>query len=127
MDTMIGYWVGCWKKYADFTGRARRSEYWYFTLVNFLISLAGQFTIGLVLPWFWWFLSFGFSAALLLPSLAVGARRLHDSGKSGLFLLFYLLPFAGLIVLLVLFCLDSTPGENEYGPNPKESAGERHD
>ena len=60
--------------------------------------------------------------AVFLPGLAVEIRRLHDVGKSGWMILIALIPFVGAIWLLVLFCLDSQPGENQYGPNPKEVA-----
>lgn len=60
--------------------------------------------------------------AILIPSIAVGVRRLHDIGKSGWFMFIVLIPIVGGIWLLVLYCTDSEPGENEYGPNPKEEA-----
>lgn len=83
----------CFSKYANFDGRASRSEYWWFSLFTFLASLAA----GLVSD------TFGalFSLAVLLPSLAVGARRLHDVDRSAWFLLLWLVPLVGWIVLLV--------------------------
>ncbi len=114
------------KKYADFTGRAQRAEYWFFTLFYLLFFLAlslidgavGLFnsTYGLGL--------FGglFALAMILPSIAVTVRRLHDTSRSGWWLLISLIPLIGGIVLLVFVCLDSTPGTNAYGPNPKEAA-----
>ncbi|MCI4670559.1 MAG: DUF805 domain-containing protein [Bacteroidia bacterium] len=109
-------------KYADFSGRARRSEYWYFQLFSFLISLALTLMdtfLGFNESGFG-ILSGIFSLALLIPSLAVGVRRLHDTGRSGWFLLIGLIPLIGAIILLVFFFQDSDPGENAYGPNPKD-------
>ncbi|MBQ9392554.1 MAG: DUF805 domain-containing protein [Oscillospiraceae bacterium] len=112
-------------KYTDFTGRARRSEFWYWALFEFLIGavfgvlvtiLGGQnsFLGGLVYGLFYLI-----ELALLIPSLAVIWRRLHDVGKSGVYFLFILIPLVGAILLLVWYCQDSQSGENEYGPNPK--------
>ena len=104
-------------QYAGFSGRARRSEYWYFTLFNFIIStvfsLLGQ-KIG-----FFSIIGGLFSLAVLIPGLAVAVRRLHDIGKSGWFLLFILIPLVGAIILIIWDCQDSQPGDNAYGPNPK--------
>jgi uncharacterized membrane protein YhaH (DUF805 family) len=124
----MSWYIAALKQYAVFSGRARRPEYWYFTLFNALLSLilygvslavlrasgvdkvsivddAYGITVLLCLP-------------LLLPSIAVSVRRLHDTGKSGWWLLLYFVPFISLI-LLIFYCLDSEPGENVYGPNPK--------
>lgn len=103
----------CFSKYADFNGRARRSEYWYFYLFNFIVGLA----IGWV-PVIGWIAS----VALLLPGIAVGARRLHDTGRSGWWQLLALIPVIGAIVLIIWWASDSKPGANEYGENPKEIA-----
>jgi uncharacterized membrane protein YhaH (DUF805 family) len=147
---MFEYYAACWRKYADFSGRARRREYWFFQLVNFIINVVGSLTIGLVLPAAWTLLSFGYSLAILVPNLAVSARRLHDTGRSGWLqvlplaplglLVFLFMPgisasisflLIGLmvlgllacgIVLLVFYCLRGTPGTNRFGPNPKEMA-----
>ena len=117
------YWLGCWKKYAVFSGRARRKEYWKFVEVNFIIAVAialpGMLGAVKAAEALWWVGNL-FNLAVLLPGLAVCARRLHDIGKSGWWMLIALVPFIGAIVLLVFMCLDSQPGENEYGPNPKE-------
>jgi len=85
----------CFKKYATFDGRASRSEYWWFFLFTFLVSMA----TGIVSET----LSGLFSLAVLLPSLAVGARRLHDTDRSGWFLLLWIIPIVGWIVLLIWF------------------------
>jgi uncharacterized membrane protein YhaH (DUF805 family) len=111
------------KKYAVFSGRARRKEYWMFFLFNLIIyvvlalidGLMGTFSpqAGLGV------LSGLYSLAVLIPSIAVTVRRLHDTGRSGWWILIALVPFIGGIVLLVFMVLDSQPGENQYGPNPK--------
>lgn len=98
-------------KYATFEGRARRSEYWYWALFCFIIGLL----IGWI-PVIGWLVSL----ALLVPGIAVAVRRLHDMGKSGWFYLLILIPLIGSIILIVMFCQDSQPGENEWGANPKE-------
>ncbi|WFE51909.1 DUF805 domain-containing protein [Micromonospora sp. WMMD1155] len=110
-------------KYVGFTGRARRSEYWWFALFTVLVSIVASIldgalgldfegsTTGLI--------GLVASLALLLPSLAVGVRRLHDTDRTGWWLLIALVPLVGFIVLIVFFVLDSTPGTNRFGPNPK--------
>ena len=109
------HFIGCLKKYADFTGRARREEYWMYTLVylilNVIISVYEYQTGGMIL-------GFLFSFGLLLPSLAVGARRLHDTGRTGWWQLIMLIPVIGVIVLIIFYCQDSHD-DNDYGPNPK--------
>lgn len=112
----MNYYIECWKKYVTFEGRARRKEYWMFVLFNFLASLAVGFIGGLigVLG-----LVHLYSLAVLLPSLAVLARRLHDTNRSGWWILISLIPLIGPIWLFVLTVLDSTPGENRFGSNPK--------
>ncbi len=113
------------KKYADFTGRARRAEYWWFVLINFVVmfsllvltiilsgsndSLTGLGGIIYAV----------YALGVILPSLAVTVRRLHDMGKSGWMLLIGLIPFVGLIILLVFYFTDGEPGANQYGPSPK--------
>ena len=114
------YWLECWKKYAAFSGRARRKEYWMFFLFNFLISFAIGFIFGLVgAPEAGSGVSGLYSLAALLPGLAVTCRRLHDTGKSAWWFLLVLVPIVGAIVFLVFMCQDSQPGSNEYGSNPK--------
>lgn len=100
------------KNYVTFTGRACRSEYWYFVLFSVVVSLILTRTPRAI--------SYIYSAAVFLPSLAVTVRRLHDIGKSGWFWLLSIIPVVGPIILIVWFCRDSDPGPNEYGPNPKE-------
>ena len=108
-------------KYADFKGRARRKEYWMFVLVYFIllciVALIENF-LGLDS------LLTGIAGlALLVPSLAVGVRRLHDVGKSGWWLLAGLVPILGVLYLLYLAVQDSQPGANMWGPNPKAIPG----
>ena len=113
---IIEWYVKCIKQYATFTGRARRTEFWMFALGNFLIGIIlgiVAYIIGSNI------LSSLFSLLVLVPNIAVGVRRLHDIGKSGWWHLIVLIPIVNLW-LLVLWCQDSQPGGNEYGPNPKE-------
>ena len=95
----------CFSKYATFSGRANRSEYWYFYLLSFIVGL---------IP----FIGYVAGLALIIPSLAVAVRRLHDIGKSGWNLLLCLIPLVGAIILIIWYCQPSQEGDNEYGPNP---------
>ncbi len=104
------------QKYAVFSGRARRREYWMFVLVNIIISIIFAL-IGSVINSE--FLGNIYALAMIVPALAVGVRRLHDTGRSGWWLLIGLVPLVGAIVLIVFAVQDSQPGDNEYGPNPK--------
>lgn len=120
------WYLKVWKDYADFNGRARRKEYWMFALINtiivlalYSIAIAGIANDSGVLATLGMALYGMYALAVLIPSLAVAVRRLHDVGKSGWFLLIALIPIIGGIWLLVLLCTDSVAGENEYGPNPK--------
>nr|WP_223160744.1 DUF805 domain-containing protein [Salinispora cortesiana] len=106
-------------QYVGFSGRARRSEYWWFYLFTVILGFAGGILNGVLETSF---VSVIVGLALLLPSLAVGVRRLHDTGRSGWFLLLGLIPFIGFVVLLVFFVQDSKPGPNRFGPNPKDPA-----
>jgi uncharacterized membrane protein YhaH (DUF805 family) len=109
----MNYYFAVLSKYATFTGRARRSEFWYFMLFNMIISIALAIVdraLNMA------FLNTIYSLAVFLPSLAVSVRRLHDVNKSGWF---YLVPFYN----LYLFCIDGTSGENAYGEDPKGRAG----
>lgn len=110
------------KQYAVFSGRARRKEYWMFVLFNLIVSfIIGIVTgiIGVATGSDLSIVSFLYGAAVMLPSIAVGVRRLHDIDRSGWWLLLSFIPILGWIVLLVFHVKDSTPGENEYGANPK--------
>ena len=124
------YWyLEVMRKYAVFSGRARRKEYWTFQLVNSLIALAFALMLIPVFPspmdsekpvgFAVWFVVFcAYILFTIVPGLAVSVRRLHDADLSGLWLLLSFVPLGG-FVLLVFHVLDSTPGPNQYGPNPK--------
>lgn len=114
------------KQYADFSGRARRMEYWMFTLFNIIFAVGAMIldnvlglTIG-VLPY--GIIYFVYVFALVIPGLAVFVRRLHDVGKSGWMFFIALIPIVGTIWILVLLCMDSQPENNKWGQNPKEMA-----
>lgn len=121
----MNWYLEVLKKYAVFSGRARRKEYWFFVLFNIIISIVlavidgvtGSFSpeagVGL--------LGGIYTLAVLIPSIAVSVRRLHDTGRSGWWLLIALVPLIGAIVLLVFMVQDSKPGQNQYGANPKEA------
>jgi len=105
--------------YANFSGRARRSEFWFATLFFFLVLLGAQI-LDLILFSSSLGLFYVLAAlATFIPSLAVGWRRLHDIGKSGGFYFIGLIPIVGWILLLVWFTTDSEPGKNIYGPKVK--------
>jgi uncharacterized membrane protein YhaH (DUF805 family) len=127
----------CFNKFATFEGRASRPEFWWWFLFTILVSLVGYvpllvltfigaataddggavsgvFTLLTVIFWILWAI---LVIALLIPTLAVGCRRLHDRGQSGWLLLLYFVP-CGNIVLLVFWLLEGTPGDNMYGPKP---------
>jgi uncharacterized membrane protein YhaH (DUF805 family) len=116
------------KRYADFSGRSRRKEYWMFVLgviiaeivvsiIEGVLGLRGM--IGGVYGPLMLILVLG----LLVPSLAVMVRRLHDQDKSGWFVLLALIPLIGGLILLVFMCLEGTRGPNRFGPDPKDPAG----
>ena len=118
------YFLYCLQHYADFNGRARRSEYWYFVLFNFIVSILIGLLLGVIagvlnVPALV-YLAYLWSLAVFIPSLAVSVRRLHDIGRSGWWLLLSLIPLVGAIILIIWYCTDSQPGANQYGPNPKE-------
>lgn len=108
-------------QYANFSGRARRSEYWYFVLFNFVVTLVLRILSAVVAPLA--VLSIIYGLAVLVPGLAVAVRRLHDIGKAGAWVLISLVPLVGTILLIVWCATDSQPGDNQYGPNPKEMGG----
>lgn len=113
----------CLRKYADFSGRARRSEYWYFSLFNCIVLLVlgfiGNKILGAPEDGGQNMLQTVYSFAMLIPSLSSTWRRLHDTGRSGLWTLIGLVPVLGWILLLVWECSDSKPGENRFGMSPK--------
>lgn len=106
------------RNYANFNGRARRSEYWYFYLLNFIVCMGlSVFACINLLIWAVFLLMWDF--AILVPTIAVTVRRLHDTGRSGVYYLFNFIPVVGFILLIVWACEDSQPGDNIYGRNPK--------
>ncbi|MGZ5271756.1 MAG: DUF805 domain-containing protein [Ramlibacter sp.] len=104
----------CFHKYADITGRASRPEFWWFFLLQVAVCVVANMVHGLV--------SVVAMLALLVPGIAVGVRRLHDTGKSGWFMLLGLIPVLGL-VLLYFMALPGQPQDNEYGPAPVAPGG----
>lgn len=113
------WYIDVLKKYATFDGRARRMEFWMFNLFSFIIVcvLSGiEVALGI------FGLSALYSLAVLLPSIAVAVRRLHDIDRSGWWIFICLIPVIGIIVLLVFYFIDGTPGDNRFGANPKETA-----
>ena len=123
----MNWYMEALRKYATFEGRARRKEYWFFMLFNFLAVVIlsvvdmgiGTFNekaeIGL--------LSGVYLLAVLIPSIAVTVRRLHDTDRSGWWILLNFIPVVGSVVILVFAILDSQPGGNRFGPNPKGVIG----
>ena len=118
----MNWYLAVLKKYAEFNGRARRQEYWMFFLYNIIFGLAAGIVDAILGTYLVVYTIY--SLAVLIPLIAVSVRRLHDTGKSGWLLLIVLIPLIGAIALFVLFLLDSTPEENEYGKNPKEVIAE---
>lgn len=118
----MNWYLAVINKYVDFNGRARRKEYWMFFLFNIIISFVvsllgaliggknGLFTVSLPAL---------YTLFIFLPSLAVTVRRLHDTNRSGWWVLISLVPFLGALILFVFTILDSDPDSNTYGPNPK--------
>lgn len=123
--SMRGMYLEVLKKYAVFSGRAQRKEYWMFFLCNLIIAFALgliERIAGIATESNQSLLVILYGLAVLLPGLAVGVRRLHDTGRSGWWLLIALVPIIGTIVLLVFLVQDSQPGDNQYGPNSKRAA-----
>lgn len=114
----MDWYLEAWRKYAVFSGRARRTEYWMFVLFNVIVAVVLSFVDGLVGSQGALDMLYGLAA--LIPGIAVSVRRLHDTDRSGWWLLVGLIPLVGTIVLLVFMVQDSTPGQNEFGANPKE-------
>ena len=109
----MDWYLQALRKYAVFSGRARRKEYWMFVLVHIIISIVifiiGNFAVGL------------YGLAIIIPAFAVAIRRLHDTGRSGWWLLVNCVPIIGWTILFIWMVKDSDEGENQYGPNPKET------
>jgi len=127
----MNYYLNALRNYASFSGRARRSEYWYFVLFNAIFSLLAALldhllgtsfiinTINGPIDFYYGYCYLIYALVIFLPSFAVLVRRLHDVGKSGWFFFITLIPIVGGIWLLVLLFTDSHEGANKYGLNPK--------
>ena len=122
----MSWYLEALTKYAVFSGRSRRMEYWYFVLFNIIVSIVLGVIDGLLGTSGSYagagLLSGIYGLAVLIPSLAVTVRRLHDTDRTGWWILIALVPLIGVIVLLVFALLEGTPGDNQYGPNPKEAS-----
>jgi uncharacterized membrane protein YhaH (DUF805 family) len=109
----------CFRKYVDFTGRARRKEFWWWTLFNALVGLGlGIVDLAIASAGGPEGLSNLASLAFFLPSLAVGARRLHDTDRSGWWQLLWIIPLVGWIIMIVFLCQRGTEGSNRFGLDP---------
>jgi uncharacterized membrane protein YhaH (DUF805 family) len=129
--SMIDWVLEVFSKYATFDGRARRKEYWYWYLFNFIVSIFIS-VVSLVINgtetdngigWFGLFINIVviiYSLGVFIPNLAVTVRRLHDTNRSGWWYFISMVPFIGGIILFIYLIEDSTPGDNQYGPNPKD-------
>ncbi len=113
----MNWYLDVLKKYAEFKGRARRQEYWMFFLFNLIIAIV-LIIIDAVLGT-GGILNLLYSLAVLIPGIAVTARRLHDTDRSGWWILIALVPFVGFIVLLVFMVMEGQQSSNQYGENPK--------
>ena len=122
----MNWYLKVLKNYAGFSGRARRKEYWMFVLFNMIFAVLAAIVdnvVGTAISGLFYGLFYCvYTLAVLIPSLAVAVRRLHDVGKSGWFMFIIFIPIIGAIWLLVLVCTDGNPGKNVYGLNPKEAA-----
>jgi uncharacterized membrane protein YhaH (DUF805 family) len=112
----MNWYMHVLQNYFKFDGRARRAEYWTFFLINVAISIAltlvGNVIGTTMLPNI-------YGLAVLIPGIAVAIRRMHDTGRSGWWLLIGLIPLLGWIAVIYFLAQDSEPGDNQYGPNPK--------
>lgn len=118
----MNWYLMALKKYAVFSGRSRRKEYWMFCLFSFIFAIAAMIldgVLGTAAGLGYGLIYLVYALAVLIPSIAVSVRRLHDVGKSGWFILIGLIPIIGAIWLIILVCTDSDAGVTKYGPNPK--------
>ncbi|MEO7603268.1 MAG: DUF805 domain-containing protein [Sphingomicrobium sp.] len=110
------------QKYAEFTGRASRPEYWWFVLAQIVVMLVAMFLDSMLGTDFggsgYGLIYLVVALGLLVPAIAVGIRRLHDTDRSGWWLLIALVPFVGAIILIVFLASEGTSGDNQYGPPP---------
>ncbi len=114
------WYLNVLKNYAVFSGRARRKEYWMFVLFNLIISCVIAVVEAMVGSPGW--LGAIYFLVVFIPSIAVSIRRLHDTDRSGWWLLIALIPLLGSLVLLVFFVLEGTAGDNGHGADPKQLA-----
>lgn len=120
----MNWYLKVLNQYADFSGRARRKEYWMFVLFNMIFAIVAMI-LDNVLGIAWELIGYGplyalYLLVMFIPGLAVSVRRLHDVGKSGWMFLIVLIPIVGVIWFLVLLCSDGQQGSNKWGQNPKE-------
>lgn len=125
-ENCMSWYLNALKKYAVFSGRARRKEYWFFCLGHIIVFLAIEVLQQIAISNYnfnlldtYNMIALIYSLAIAIPSIAVCVRRLHDVGRKGTWLLISLVPIIGTIVLVVWMCTDGDAGENEYGPDPK--------
>ena len=120
----MNWYLKVLKQYADFNGRARRTEYWMFVLFNVIFAIIAMVidnVLGIAMDGIGYGPLYGiYTLAMFIPGLAVGVRRLHDVGKSGWMMLIALIPIIGAIWLFVLMVSDGDANKNQYGLNPKE-------
>ncbi|MCX5193262.1 DUF805 domain-containing protein [Streptomyces sp. NBC_00249] len=115
---LVHYYVDVIKRYADFSGRARRQEYWMFVLCSIpimVLLLVLDFALGSYPVLF-----YVYNLAVFLPTLGLSVRRLHDTGRSGWWYLVSIIPFVGWIAMIVLMAIEGDAGPNAYGPSPKQ-------
>lgn len=122
----MNWYIGVLKKYAVFRGRARRKEFWTFIFFNLMATFVLSF-LDIMMGTFNWATGGGplsglYGLGVLIPSVAVTVRRLHDTGRTGWWFLIGFIPVVGALILLYFMISDSQPGTNEYGPNPKGGA-----
>jgi uncharacterized membrane protein YhaH (DUF805 family) len=115
----MNWYLAVLKNYVGFSGRARRTEYWMFALVNVIILVVLAILAVITKSFFFWLLYALYALAVLVPGIAVAWRRMQDTGRNGLYILLGLIPFVGGIILLIFMLLPGTPGPNEFGPDPR--------
>lgn len=115
----MNYYTRVWQNYVNFNGRDSRKQYWMFALFNAIISFALSFVAGLILGDFDFIVTGIYSLAILLPNIGLCIRRMHDIGKSGYWILLCFIPILGQIAFIVLCCMPSQQGENQYGSMPE--------
>jgi uncharacterized membrane protein YhaH (DUF805 family) len=120
----MNYYFDAFKRYADFAGRSSVKQYWMFVLINLIVSfvvgaIGGGIDATVNSIWIGLILNIAYGLATLIPSIAIGIRRLHDIGKSGWWTLIALIPIIGVIILIVFNVEKGQPGPNAYGADPE--------